>query len=425
MGVTKKYRGYSHLFYGYILIYHFFLFYAMVKIEAITLKFLFTENEFVIILPYIFIIIFNKSLLHRRERINNNFGLFVIDSYFDPSKKEQAIGFVRSTIGNIVYISFNTMLISYLIRQFGNADSESILSLLRANYFVFPIALLVWDLKRIFYYKARNKEEIKKARQAHVNYAEKMQKNLERKEKSDNLGEMTGYEPRNLKEIELMPTPLMKGEPGAGLSGSSFSITNKKLGALGELNFAKVLQQNEYLKKFATYWSIQYPLENRPGIEQKNGADIDCVLLTKNNLYLIDLKLYTQGDVTWKTITSPTGETLIQAMDNITEDWVGKPLKMSQNMRFATERIQSKLKSVGVKMKVKPYVVMMPTDRGQGKVDNVFWPGKVECVTLTDFLKIIEADKPYNNQSDNTVVLDSIFSWLIKDESGQANQFNK
>src|SRR5690606_30672984 len=98
--------------------------------------------------------------------------------------------------------------------------------------------------------------------------------------------------------------------------------------------------------------------------------------------------------------------------------------EMSKNMYYATERIQSKIDRLGIKMKVKPYVVMMPTDRGLGKIDHVFWPGEIECLTLIDFLKIIEKDKSYDAETADAEVLDSVFAWLTKDESGSAPQIN-
>lgn len=94
--------------------------------------------------------------------------------------------------------------------------------------------------------------------------------------------------------------------------------------------------------------------------------------------------MYTQGNLTWKPVNN--GREVV-SVDNITQNWIGEPRKMSKNMYHATKRIQEKLDKLGINMKVKPYVVMMPTNRGLGKVDNVFWPGKVECMTLIDFLK--------------------------------------
>ena len=67
-----------------------------------------------------------------------------------------------------------------------------------------------------------------------------------------------------------------------------------------------------------------------------------------------------------------------------------------------------KFDKLGIDMKVKPYVVMMPTDRGLGKVDNVYWPGRVECLTLIDFLKMLEKEKPFDLYAVDAEVLDSV-----------------
>lgn len=418
MEVIKKYKIYSHLFYGYILIYHFFWMYVM-KLADIRLTSILTTNETLGIFLYITVILFNKSRLYYREIKEEEFWL--LRSYgVDPSKMEQILAIIKSVIVNFFYILFHYELINYLISKLENTDGGFVFTVLNASYFVFPILLIGWDIIRFFFYRAKNKEKIKRARQEHLEYAEKMEKHKQRQLKPEMLGEMTGYEPRELKKVELVPTSLMKGEPGAGLSGSSFSIINKKVGALGELNFAKALQKNDFLKKFATYWSVQYPFEYSPGPDADMQADIDCILISNKHIYLVDLKFYFQGDITWKTTKTQAGKSALQAIDNITGNWVGEPREMSKNMYYATERIQSKIDHLGIKMKVKPYVVMMPTDRGLGKVENVFWPGEIECLTLIDFLKIIEKDKSYDNQTADAELLDSVFAWLTKDESGSA-----
>src|SRR5699024_3412370 len=110
-------------------------------------------------------------------------------------------------------------------------------------------------------------------------YAEKMRAYTERKERSEARGTMTGFEPEKLEKIEIVSNPLMRGEPGAGLSGSGFSQDNIDAGALGELNFAKALQVKNLLQQFASYWSVQYPFEYVAGPDTRMGADIDCVLI--------------------------------------------------------------------------------------------------------------------------------------------------
>lgn len=395
------------------------------KFSGVTLKTILTDNGFLGIFIYIIIILFNKTRLYYREMKDEEFWL--LRSYgVDPTKMEQILAVIKSIIVNFIYFIFNYEVVSDLIYQLEgtNANAGLLLTVLQFNYYIFPITLIAWDIKRFFFYRAKNKEEVKRSRQAHLEYAEKMEKHKQRQLKPEMLGTMTGYEPRELKKIELVSTPLMKGEPGAGLSGSSFSIINKKVGALGELNFAKALQKNDFLEKFATYWSVQYPFEYSPGPDADMQADIDCILMSNKHIYLIDLKFYFQGDITWKTTKTNSGKSALQAIDNITGNWVGEPKEMSKNMYYATERIQSKIKKLGIKMKVKPYVVMMPTDRGLGKIDHVFWPGEIECLTLIDFLKIIEKDKSYDAETADAEVLDSVFAWLTKDESGSAPQIN-
>lgn len=394
------------------------------KISGVTLKSILTENAFFAIFIYFIVILFNKSRLYYREIKEEEFWL--LRSYdIDPTIIEKILAITKSLIVNFFYILFNYEVISILIYQLEGTNAGLLLTVLQFNYFIFPITLIAWDIKRFFFYRSKNKEKIKRTRLKHLEYAEKMEKHKQRQLKPEMLGEMTGYEPRELEKVELVSTSLMKGEPGAGLSGSSFSIINKKVGALGELNFAKALQKNDFLEKFATYWSVQYPFEYSPGPDANTQADIDCILISNKHIYLIDLKFYFQGDITWKTTKTNSGKSALQAIDNITGNWVGEPKEMSKNMYYATERIQSKINKLGIKMKVKPYVVMMPTDRGLGKIDHVFWPGEIKCLTLIDFLKIVEKDKSYDAETADAEVLDSVFAWLTKEESGSAPQINK
>lgn len=288
--------------------------------------------------------------------------------------------------------------------------------LLKVLQISFPILLIAWDFKRLRFIPGVLKER----RQEELDYAENMESLSNVKKASKERGTITGYEPRKLEKVDLVSNPLMRGEPGAGLSGSGFSRSNIKSGALGELNFAKVLQMNNLLQQFASYWSVQYPMHRMPGADARSHGDIDSVLIGKKYVYLIDLKLYKQGNLTWKTVKN---ENKVVAVDNITGDWIGKPYTMSRNMYHATKRIQDKFDNLGINMKVKSYVVMMPTDRGMGEVEDVFWPGDIECMTLPDFLKILEKEKPFDVYAVDAKLLDSVFTWLIKDESGSAPRY--
>src|SRR5690606_38142600 len=209
--------------------------------------------------------------------------------------------------------------------------------------------------------------------------------------------------------------------PGAGLSGTNYDEQKVNAGALGELNCAKILQKNDYLDKYATYRSAQYPSSTSTGTDIEWDADIDWILVGNNSVYLIDLKLYSQGNVTWE--VSEDGNQ-IWSLDNVTGNFHKTPMKMSKNMSYATKRVKEKLEKLGIMMKVNPYVVMLPTDKGIGKVENIYWPGKIECVTILDFLKIIEKEKPFNEQREDLKVLDSVFTWILKDESGKAPKFD-
>lgn len=44
-------------------------------------------------------------------------------------------------------------------------------------------------------------------------------------------------------------------------------------------------------------------------------------------------------------------------------------------------------------------------------------------MTLPDFLKILEKEKPFDVYAVDAKLLDSVFTWLIKDESGSAPRY--
>ena len=418
----EKYQIYARLFFAYIIIFHLFVFVAIIsgglRPELREMK----VDISLFVMHTIFIFI-NKSILYYRQTRDNNFGLSAEEAteYRTPHWGFQLLGTIKSFIGILIYSTFFLSFLSPVIHLVRQNNLTLFFIVLKIIQLTFPVILIGWDIIRLKFPSLIKKEEIDKNRQEQLDYAKKMKSYVNRKKRSQELGTMTGYEPEELEKIELVSNPLMRGEPGAGLAGSGFSESNIQSGSLGELNFAKVLQVKNLLQQFASYWSVQYPFKYVPGPDTSSKGDIDCVLISKKNVYLIDLKLYKQGNLTWKTVKSTNQ---VVAVDNITGNWVGKPREMSKNMRFATERIQEKFDKLGIDMKVKPYVVMMPTDRGIGKVDNVFWPGRVECLTLIDFLKILEKEKPFDLYAVEAEVLDSVFTWLTKDESGSAPIYN-
>lgn len=422
MKVMEKYKKYARLFFAYIIISHLFVFFAIIaggfspelrEMDA-------GVSFFVIHTIFIYI---NKRILYVRQTRDNNFGLSAEEAteYHTPHWGFQLFGTIKSFIGIFIYSVFFIAFLELVLNLLRQNNFTFVFIILKLVQLTFPVILIAWDIKRLRFPSLIRKEKIDKNRQEELDYAKKMESYSNRKKRSEELGTITGYEPEELEKIDLISNPLMRGEPGAGLSGSGFSQANIQAGSLGELNFAKALQIKNLLQQFASYWSVQYPFEYIPGPDTTSKGDIDCVLISKKNVYLIDLKLYAQGNITWTTVNN-TNE--VVAIDNITGNWVGKPRKMSKNMHFATKRIQEKFDKLGIDMKVKPYVVMMPTDRGLGKVDNVFWPGGVECLTLIDFLKILEKEKPFDLYAVEAEVLDSVFTWLTKDESGSAPRYN-
>lgn len=198
------------------------------------------------------------------------------------------------------------------------------------------------------------------------------------------LGVMTGFEPRTLASRPIAYTPKMYGNPGAGLASSGFSNSSISLGQAGEVNFAKALslqtarQGGSLLSSFETFWSVSMPSENEPWTpDSKFDTDIDSIILVGDTIYLVDLKNYSSGNVTYTT----NGNYLL-TRDNNTGILVGGPKQMSRNMAMAVDRFSKHFPT----MKIEARVVLMPTDKGEGNINHVYWPGNIPAVTLRSFL---------------------------------------
>lgn len=409
MQTIRKYKSYSRAYFAYIILSHLFLILTTTRI-GIRPEMAEIGTTFGIFVSYTIFIYIAKSISFI---LQNNVSYDV--NRYDGGLELHLIFVVPTAIGTWLYIMFFIVYANQIIDTINAFDYPLTVGVIRILRASFPIILIWWDIKRLRFNRVLKKETIQKNRQEEQQYAKKMDQYYNRKNKSNEYGTMTGYEPKELENIDLVPSDFMRGQPGAGLSGSGFSESNIQSGALGELNFAKTLQIKNLLNRFASYWSVQYPGTYSAGPDTSSQGDIDCVLISKKHVYLVDLKLYAQGDVTWKTVDNK-----VVAVDNVTGEWVKEPRKMSKNMLYATERVQEKMDKLGIKLKVKPYVVMMPTDRGLGEVDNVYWPGNVKCLTLIDFLKQLKKEKPLNPNTPEFEVLDDMFTWLTKDESGSA-----
>lgn len=197
-------------------------------------------------------------------------------------------------------------------------------------------------------------------------------------------GPLTGFEPRNLKDVQLAKTFRMTGTPGSGLSESGFDDRAISLGQAGELNFAKALsvqkQANNVslLTSFYSFWSVAMPSEKSASEPDSTlNTDIDAVIIVNETIYLVDLKNYKGGNVIYRT----NGDDF-ETFDGVTGEHVGKAKKMSKNMQIATERFRKHFPSYNVQARV----VLMPTDKGEGVIENVFWPGGIPAVNLREFL---------------------------------------
>ena len=199
-------------------------------------------------------------------------------------------------------------------------------------------------------------------------------------------GYLTGYEPGSLQDSPPRGGRLVFGSPGAGLTGSGFGKAKTEAGQTGEENFYKALAKEGLLDKVLSFWSLNFFNED---LKPVGKSDIDCILVTNRSVFLIDLKMYKQGNLTYYS----DGDEVF-AIDNTNGDQVGDKLQASSQM----DRVRSTFRALkesgrwGLKShELRPYVVFMPTANGMGLVDCQ-WPGKVPAVPVTTVLEDIKAD---------------------------------
>lgn len=192
-------------------------------------------------------------------------------------------------------------------------------------------------------------------------------------------GRMTGFEPQALRPYHPPVSICAKGIAGLGLFESDFSRKNVYTGQLGEAGFYKALCRENIIDNFSSYWSVAMPaLGGKPIPDQKFNTDIDCVIVQGDTIYLIDLKYYSSGAVTWYA----ENEWLL-CRDDKTGKQVKDPRKMSRNMEMAQNRFRDVFPGTNIEL----YVVLVPTNDGLGKVaSGTMWPGAVPLITLPDML---------------------------------------
>ena len=197
-------------------------------------------------------------------------------------------------------------------------------------------------------------------------------------------GAFTGYEPQRIESVKIPDTYLMHGTPGVGLSSSGFGAEAIALGQRGEANFAKTLSValhkngRPIIESTDTFWSVAMPSKYKADTRDPLfESDIDCIVVSADTIYLLDLKYYTGGNVAYRTI-----EDQLHCVDLATGQPANEPKKMSRNMEMA----QTRFKALFPKMNVKSRVVFMPTERGIPRVTGVYWPGNIPAVGLMSIL---------------------------------------
>lgn len=194
------------------------------------------------------------------------------------------------------------------------------------------------------------------------------------------------YTPRTLEAIPEPAVKQMFGRPGRSLSSAQgISATNAATGALGERNFAKALAAEGLLTRCTSLWSVKMPGRFGFTPDSTLNTDIDCILFYGKTVLLLDMKLYTGGDVTYRNF----GDKLVK-IDNQTGTSVGAPIGMSKNMQIAQERFTKLYPGHSVYA----MVVFMPTDRGSATLDGVVWPGNIPAVNLIEVIQYLQSALP-------------------------------
>lgn len=196
-------------------------------------------------------------------------------------------------------------------------------------------------------------------------------------------GVMTGFEPVAMTHVSLPKGEMVVGVPGAGLHSSGFEQGRIDAGVKGEETFAKALVKAGLDRKFLTMWSVKIP---------HYDTDVDCVIFADDVIFLVDIKYYRSGDVTYRST-----EDTIYCIDNATHAIVGEPKSMSRNMKMAKDIFSKTVSTFSTNNTLlAAVVVFVPTDNGQPQVENVVWPGGVPAMALPEFLKMLKHQNAYD-----------------------------
>lgn len=188
------------------------------------------------------------------------------------------------------------------------------------------------------------------------------------------------------------------GQPGVGLSESGFGAARIQQGQQGELALAQLLCRTGVLRYAYSWWSLSIP--GHP------GPDVDCALLLRDTLWLLDAKQY-RADADYYFQSQMAGE---QAADRNAKTHAIDLFKIDESLSFA-DRSGAKLATNSTLVKtyepsnnmawaagiyeeefpmltIKPVVLLSPTKRGiAGIMDQTYFPGGVPFDQSVSFVQ--------------------------------------
>lgn len=188
------------------------------------------------------------------------------------------------------------------------------------------------------------------------------------------------------------------GQPGVGLGESGFGAARIQQGQQGELALAQLLCRTGVLRYAYSWWSLSIP--GHP------GPDVDCALLLRDTLWLLDAKQY-RADADYYFQSQMAGE---QVADRNAKTHAIDLFKIDESLSFA-DRSGAKLATNSTLVKtyepsnnmawaagiyeeefpmltIKPVVLLSPTKRGiAGIMDQTYFPGGVPFDQSVSFVQ--------------------------------------
>lgn len=106
-------------------------------------------------------------------------------------------------------------------------------------------------------------------------------------------------------------------------------------------------------------------------------------------------------------------DSLLYTIDSATGAQIGRPKKMSPNMSYAEESFSHKFGNLLKYYRLETRVVLMPTYKGAGRLDNVFWPGQIKAVSLEEMLDELSREDKFRDTIGGQMIRQT-FNLLLK-----------